>query len=82
MKDKIKGIVAQLQSLLEEGEGESAEHEASELVEEESSEDGAQVTDMGDTFKDSVDAGPEGDKKKKSMGVISAMLSKKFKDKC
>ncbi len=82
MRDKIKGVIAQLQSLLEEGEGESKEHESSESSKEEESEEGAQVTDMGDTFNDDVKLSKSSDSKKKSMGVISAMLAKKMKDKC
>jgi hypothetical protein len=80
MKDKIKGVIAQLQSLLEEGEGK--EHEYSEDSKEEEPEGGAQVTDMNDTFNDDVKLSKSSDSKKKSMGVISAMLAKKMKDKC
>lgn len=81
MKDKIKGVIAQLQALLEE-EGESKSYQKSESYDEEESEEGAQVTDMTDTFNDDVKISKSSDSKKKSMGVISAMLSKKIKDKC
>lgn len=89
MKDKIKAIAQQLMALCgddcDEAE-EASEGEGTKTVEgtTDGSDDngGAQVTDMGDTFKQEMGGSKTPDeKKKKSMALMSAMLGAKLSSK-
>jgi hypothetical protein len=78
MKDKVKAIAQQLLAMCDDCE-ESGEYEEAE----ESDEGGAQVTDMSDTLKQDMSGGASkgGEKKARTMKMMSAMLAGKLKNK-